>query len=91
VPFKVMEVSLKSFEVIKTMANSGNPNSVTDAGVGALCARAAIRGAFLNVQINCGDLKDKKYVANVLKQGKRICQQAEKAEKDIMKIVDKKM
>ena len=91
VPFKVMEVSLKSFDLIKTMANSGNPNSVTDAGVGALCARAAVRGAFLNVQINCGDLTDEKYVANVLKQGKRMCQQAEKLEKEIMKIVDKKI
>ena len=91
VPFKVMEISLKSFGLIKTMASSGNPNSVTDAGVGALCARAAVRGAFLNVQINCSGLTDEKYVANVLKKGKRICQQAEKLEKEIMKIVDKKM
>ena len=48
-----MEISSASLEVIKMMADIGNPNSVTDAGVGALCARTAVMGAFLNVKINC--------------------------------------
>jgi len=51
VPFKVMQVSLESFDIIKAMAEIGNPNSVTDAGVGALCARAAVHGALVHEKI----------------------------------------
>jgi len=91
VPFKVMEQSLASFDIIKKMAEVGNPNSVTDAGVGALCARAAIHGAFLNVKINATGLKDKKYVSKVLKNGKQILTKADKLEKDILKIVNSKI
>ena len=65
VPFKVMELSLATFEVIKAMAEFGNPNSVTDAGVGALCARTAVMGAFMNVKINCKDLDDKAFVDDI--------------------------
>ena len=91
VPFKVMEQSLASFETIKKMAEIGNPNSVTDAGVGALCARAAVHGAFLNVKINATGLKDKKYVAKVLKNGKQMIAKADKLEKDILKLVNSKI
>ena len=52
IPFKVMQNAYASMEVIKAMAETGNPNSVSDAGVGALCARAAVMGAFMNVRIN---------------------------------------
>ena len=52
---------------MKAMAEIGNPNSVTDAGVGALCARTAVIGAFLNVKINCGDCEDKAFVEDILK------------------------
>ena len=52
----------KSMEVAKAMAETGNPNSVSDAGVGALAARSAVMGAYLNVKINSGDLEDKVYV-----------------------------
>jgi len=91
IPFKVMEVSLQSFEVIKAMAEIGNPNSVTDAGVGALCARAAIHGAFLNVKINAGGMNDKKFVAKTLKEGKVLIKKADKLEKEILAIVNKKI
>ena len=91
VPFKVMEMALESFDVIKEMTENGNPNSVTDAGVGALCARAAIHGAYLNVQINTKDLDDKVFVEKVLKEGKAITKKADKLEKEIMKLVNKKM
>jgi len=57
VPFKVMETSMQTYPIIKAMAEVGNPNSVTDAGVGALCVRAAVHGAFLNVKINTGGKK----------------------------------
>ena len=91
IPFKVMQTSFDSFEIIKEMAKIGNPNSVTDAGVGALCARAAVHGSFLNVKVNTMDLKDKKYVAEVLKKGKQILQKTEKYEKEILKIVNQKI
>ena len=73
------------------MSKIGNPNSVTDAGVGALCVRAAVHGAFLNVKINTSGLKDKKYVTTVLKKGKIMIQKADKLEKEILKIVNSKI
>ncbi|MDB9725353.1 glutamate formimidoyltransferase [Salibacteraceae bacterium] len=72
IPFQVMETVYESFEVIEAMISVGNPNSITDAGVGALCARTAIMGAFMNVKINTGDLKDKDFVADILKRGQEI-------------------
>lgn len=91
VPFKVMELSLQSLETIKAMAETGNPNSVTDAGVGALCARTAIHGAFLNVKINSGDLEDKNFVKETLAKGQLMIQQADALEQEILKIVDSKI
>lgn len=90
VPFRTMELSLASFEVIWEMVEEGNPNSITDGVVGALCARAAVRGAFLNVQVNTRDLDDKSYVAEVLEKGKAMVEDAEKAELEIMSILEKK-
>ncbi len=91
VPLKVMQLSLETFDIIEAMAKIGNPNSVTDAGVGALCARAAVHGAFLNVKINTGDLKDEKYVAKVLKEGERMIKKADKLEATVMKVVNGKI
>jgi len=91
VPFSVMELALESFEIIKAMAESGNPNSVTDAGVGALCARAAVHGAFLNVKINSGDLADKKFVGEALEKGAKMVSQADALEKEILAVVGGKI
>lgn len=91
VPFKVMELSLATFEVLKAMATVGNPNSVTDAGVGALCARAAVHGAFLNVKINAGGLKDKTAAEDFVTKGAAICEQANSLESEIMGIVHGKI
>ncbi|MEO1624126.1 MAG: glutamate formimidoyltransferase [Bacteroidota bacterium] len=91
VPFEVMKVSLASFKLIQTMAEIGNPNSVSDAGVGALCARTAIHAAFLNVKINVGDLEDKAFVRQILKEGTKMCREADKLEKLVRKIVDEKI
>ncbi len=91
VPLKVMEISLDTFEVIKTMAEIGNPNSVTDAGVGALCARAAVHGAFLNVRINTGDLENKSFVEDVIKKGKAMIEKADALEREVINIVESKM
>jgi len=86
-----MEVTFKGFEVIRAMAEVGNPNSVTDAGVGALCARSAVMGAFLNVKINASGLDDKAYVEKVLADGKAIEDKAIQEEKEILEIVNSKI
>ena len=91
IPFQIMQNAHESMEVIKAMAESGNPNSITDAGVGALCARSAVIGAFLNVKINCKDYQDKSFVQDILKQGKKIVDQACKTEKEILKITESKI
>ncbi len=91
IPFKVMEVSLKSMEVIKAMAEVGNPNSVTDAGVGALCARTAVIGAFMNVKINASGYNDKAYVKDIIAKGEKIEQEAIAIESAVIKIVNDKI
>jgi glutamate formiminotransferase/formiminotetrahydrofolate cyclodeaminase len=91
VPFRVMELAFASFEVIHAMAVGGNPNSVSDAGVGALCARAAVLGAFLNVRINVKSYEDKEFATGILKRGGEIVRKAQEKEKEILAIVDGKI
>jgi glutamate formiminotransferase/formiminotetrahydrofolate cyclodeaminase len=91
IPFRVMKKSLESMEVIKAMAEIGNPNSVSDAGVGALCARAAVRGAYMNVRINASGLNDKKFVNKLIDEGEQIEAKALELENEIIKIVDGKI
>lgn len=91
VPFKVMELAYASMQTIKAMVESGNPNSVTDAGVGALCARAAVMGAFMNVRINSSGLNDKTYTAAILARGKEIESKTQAAEQEILKLVNEKI
>jgi glutamate formiminotransferase / formiminotetrahydrofolate cyclodeaminase len=91
VPFKVMETALASMEVISAMANVGNPNSVSDAGVGALCARSAVMGAFMNVRINASGCDDKDFVADIINRGKEIELKAISLEKEIVKVVNEKI
>ena len=91
VPFYVMEKALASMEVMKAMADFGNPNSVSDAGVGALCARTAVMGAYLNVKINTNDLEDKAWVADILARGEKIQDQAIALEREILAVVNTKM
>lgn len=91
IPFKVMELSYACMEIIKTIAEKGNPNSVSDAGVGALCARSAVMGAFLNVKINASSLNDKAFAESILKRGENIQSDAIKAETEILQIVNSKI
>jgi glutamate formiminotransferase/formiminotetrahydrofolate cyclodeaminase len=91
VPFQAMEKAYESMEVIKAMAEIGNPNSVSDAGVGALAARSAVMGAFLNVKINAGSLEDKAYIEDMLARGREIEDKAIAMEKEILEIVNSKM
>ena len=89
VPLKVMNVSLDSMNILKEMAENGNPNSVSDAGVGALCARTAVEGAALNVKINCSGFDDKAYVVDALAKADNMLQEAKKMEREIIAVVEK--
>ncbi|HPS74217.1 MAG TPA: glutamate formimidoyltransferase [Bacteroidales bacterium] len=91
VPFRTMKKAYESFEIIKAMTEIGNPNSVSDAGVGALCARSAVIGAYLNVRINTAGLKDKTFVEKILREAEEIVANTRKAEEDILNLVMQKI
>ncbi|MEZ7866441.1 MAG: glutamate formimidoyltransferase [Paludibacteraceae bacterium] len=91
IPFQVMQTAYGAMEMIKAMAEIGNPNSVSDAGVGALALRAAVMGAGLNVKINASGLDDKIYVAELLAKADELEQKADEMEKAILEIVKGKL
>ena len=91
IPLEVMKLSLESLSLIKSMANTGNPNSVSDAGVGALCARSAVIGAFLNVKINCTSYEDANFVNQIIGEGQQIEDAAIKLEQEILQVVNSKI
>lgn len=72
IPFKVMNVAFSAFEVVEAMAKTGNPASVSDAGVGAMCCRTAVMGAYLNVKINAAGINDREFADNMVAQGAKI-------------------
>jgi glutamate formiminotransferase/formiminotetrahydrofolate cyclodeaminase len=87
IPYRVMQTAFNSLEVIEAMAKDGNPNSKSDAGVGALCARSAVWGAWLNICINATGSESDKHIADILADGKKILAQTIKKEKEILDIV----
>lgn len=89
VPFRVMETALPGFALIREMVEKGNPNSVTDAAVGALALRSCIRGAYLNVRINSVGLDDKEFVNDLISRGKVIEDQAISEEESILGLTDR--
>lgn len=91
VPLSVMRLALESMDLLEAMAVTGNPNSVSDAGVGALCARTAVYGAYLNVRINLGDLKDATYVVETTKQAEALLAQVQAKENQILEVVKGKL
>ena len=91
VPLRTMKASFKAFEVARAMATEGNPNSVSDAGVGALAARSAVLGACLNVKINAVGLKDKAKAAELIAEAEDIAAKAVQEEKEILAIVKGKI
>ena len=91
VPFEVMQTAFTSMEVIQAMAEIGNPNTASDAGVGALCARTAVYGAYLNVRINAGGLTDKVFAEDILNRAATILQKTLAKETDILKLVESKI
>lgn len=91
IPFKIMTLAYESMEVIAAMAESGNPNSVTDAGVAALAARSSVIGAFLNIKINTADLDDKTFSQDILSRGQDLVDKASEMENQILEIVNSKI
>ncbi|QHS55769.1 glutamate formimidoyltransferase [Mucilaginibacter sp. 14171R-50] len=91
IPFKVMQTSFESLTLIKAMVETGNPNSITDAGVAALCARSAVMGAFMNVKINASGYKDGAFVEDILTRGEDIEQKTIAAEAEIIALVNSKI
>ena len=91
VPFQVMQAAASAMEILKAMAEMGNPNSVSDAGVGALAIRSSVMGAFLNVKINAGNLKDRSFFEKILKEGQELEASVCRKEAEILKIVESRL
>lgn len=91
VPLRTMKAAYKAFDVVRAMAEEGNPNSVSDAGVGALAARSAVMGACLNVKINAAGLKDRKAAEELVGEAESIQALAQQAEREILAIVERKI
>ena len=91
VPLRTMQEAFKAFELCRAMAEQGNPNSVSDAGVGALAARAAVLGAGMNVKINAGSLKDRTTADALIAQANDLIARANREEAEITAIVESKL
>ena len=91
VPLRTMKAAYKAFDVVRAMAEEGNPNSVSDAGVGALAARSAVMGACLNVKINAAGLKDRATAEALVAEANEIQALAQNAEREIIAIVEEKI
>ncbi len=91
VPLRTMKTAVRAFEVIEAMIKDGNPNSVSDAGVGALAVRAAVQGAFLNVKINATGLKDRETANGLVGEATIIAAEADKREEELLEMVGDKI
>lgn len=91
VPLRTMKTAVRAFEVIEAMIKDGNPNSVSDAGVGALAVRAAVQGAFLNVKINAAGLKDRETANGLVGEATIIAAEADKREEELLEMVGDKI
>jgi glutamate formiminotransferase / formiminotetrahydrofolate cyclodeaminase len=91
VPLKVMQLSFKSMDVLKAMVETGNPALVTDAGVGAIAARAAVEGGFLSIKINAVNDPDNPDIQGILDQAAQLVHAARDIESEILRITDEKI
>lgn len=91
VPLRTMRTAVRIFDVVRAMAAEGNPNSVSDAGVGALAARSAVLGARLNVKINAAGLKDRAAADALVAETEQLAAEAERLEKEVLTIVEQKI
>lgn len=91
VPFKTMKLCYDAMFIVRAMAEIGNPNSISDAGVGALACCSGVYGAYLNVKINAAGLEDKAYSRTIITEAEKIVHLASEAEKEIIDIVNSKI
>ena len=91
VPLRTMKTAFEVFAIVRAMAAEGNPNSVSDAGVGALAARSAVLGACLNVKINAAGLKDRAAADALVAEANAVAAAAERAEREVLEIVERKI
>lgn len=91
VPFRVMEKAFQTMDILRAMAEKGLPASVSDVGVGTLCARTAVMGAYLNVKINAAGLADRTFAEQMIREGSALEQKAKEMEQEILEIVEKKI
>lgn len=88
IPFQVMRTAYESMVVMQAMIADGLPNSLSDAGVGILCARTAVLGAYFNVRINAKDIKDKEFVTDILSRAEEIYHKTLTTEKEVISVID---
>lgn len=91
IPLEVMKTAEQSMEVMEAMLQNGLQSSLSDAGVGMLCARTAVTGAYFNVRINARDIKDRDFAARIAESADEIYQRALTREKKVMEFIDSKM
>ncbi len=91
IPFRVMETAFSSMEVMQAMLTDGLQSSLSDAGVGILCARTAVVGAYFNVKINAKDIKDRNFAEGILARAETIYQKTLKIEKEVITAIDSKL
>ena len=89
-PYQVMQAAYEAFDLLDAMVANGNPASASDAGVGAICARGAIRGAWLNVKTNASGVKDKPTLDAILADGAKLEALAAEREAAILKVAESK-
>lgn len=87
IPYKVMTTSYKALDLLEYMAKNGNPNSISDAGVGVLAVRTAVEGAYMNVRINCKDFDDEVFVNETLEKSGSVLEKTKVRSKEILEIV----
>ncbi len=87
IPYKVMSTSYKALDMLEYMANNGNPNSISDAGVGVLAIKTAVEGAYMNVRINCKDFDDEKFVSDILEKSNDLLEKTKTRSTEILNTV----
>lgn len=91
IPFEVMQTACNSMEVMQAMIKDGLQNSLSDAGVGALCARTAVIGAYFNVKINAKDIKDRAFADDILARAEKVYQKAIAIEQEVIAHINSKL
>jgi glutamate formiminotransferase / formiminotetrahydrofolate cyclodeaminase len=87
IPYKVMSTSYKALDLLEYMATNGNPNSISDAGVGVLSIRTAVEGAYMNVRINCKDFDDETFVSDMMEKSGNLLDKTKKRFDKILDII----